>query len=494
MKYFFSSFVTFQPNQCKYIPGFNMRIYWFFLIICVSFATYAQNEVSLKGNFPGAEGRTLRVFHYADQITYLKKEIDRQVIDSLGDFSFTLRLNATENIFFRIDHARMHMFVTPGEEYFLQFDPVDFSEMKDQGNPYIDPWYFSFDILKPKDDLNARISNFDDRFHDFLSENFVRMQKSRNFRMLDQFRVQMDSVFGDITDPFFMNYYTYKFAYYYRVSGSISPVRQIETYILNEDILYNNTQYMNFFNAVFASYIFAGSRSLQYGDLTYTINQLNSYNALMDSLGKDTILRNELLRELVLLNGLNEIYGKNEFNKQNVKSILHHINENSKFFRHREIAGNILHQKTYLSEGSPAPSFELSNSEKNKVNIPDDFMGKFLLLSFGTSNCQSCIIESYAMDELAEKYKDQFAFLTIMTDRHEKDFLDYVQAHKFGWPHLYFNHRFDLLDDYRIRAVPFFVLISPEGDILRYPAPYPSKELINTFDYLLFQKRRNNQQ
>ncbi len=476
------------------MPVIDMKIIWFLLIIFSSVTSYSQKEISLRGNFPGAEGRTLRVFYYADQITYLEKEIDRQVIDPLGNFSFTLHLDATENIFFRIDHARMHMFVKPGEEYFLQFDPVDFDQLKDMGNPYIDPWYFSFEIVEPKESLNAHISKFDDLFQDFLSENFVRMQKSRNFTMLDKFRVKMDSVFGEVSDPFFKDYYTYKFAYYYRVSNSIKPLQQIETYILNQDILYNNTQYMNFFNAVFESYIFAGSRSLQYGDLTYTINQLNSYDALMDSLGKDTILRNELLRELVLLNGLNQIYGKSEFDKQNVISILNHINEKSKFFRHRDIAGNILYQKTYLSEGFPAPSFALSNSQNEQVNVPEDFSGKFLLLSFANSNCQTCLIESYALQELAEKFEDQFAFLTIMTDRNEKDFHDYMQAQPFDWLHLYFNHRFDILDDYRIRAVPFYVLISPEGNILRYPAPYPSGELITTFEYLLFQKKRRNNQ
>ncbi len=471
-----------------------MRIFLLLWIICSPFLSHPQNEVTIEGNFPGAEGRMLRVFQYADHITYLEKEADRQMIDSLGNFSMTFRMDATKNIFFRIDHARMHMFVKPGEKYYLRFDPVDFNQLNDQRNPYMDPWYFSFDIQQPQNDLNTHINHFDELFQDFLSENFVRMQKSRNFEMLDQFRLEMDSVFKGISDPYFRDYFTYKFAYYYRVSNSISTAKQFDRYILNKDILYDNTQYMIFFNAVFESYIFAGSRSLNYADLTYTVNQLNSYDAVMDSLGKDTVLRNELLRELVLLKGLDDMYGKPEFSTQNVKDILDHITQNSKFFRHREIASNILYQKTYLSEGSPAPSFELPNPEGAKVSVPDDFSGKFLLLSFGSSACQTCLIESYALQELAEKYEDQFSFLTVMTDRHKSDFQDYIQTHPFDWMHLYFNHRFDILDDYRIRAVPFFVLISPEGDILKYPAPYPSGELITTFEYLLFQRRRNNQQ
>ncbi len=58
---------------------------------------------------------------------------------------------------------------------------------------------------------------------------------------------------------------------------------------------------MDFFNQFFDHYLTAGNKFVSEKDLEKGINELVSLPALLDSLGKDTLLLSESLRELVLL-------------------------------------------------------------------------------------------------------------------------------------------------------------------------------------------------
>jgi len=464
------------------------RFIFLFLLFHVKLLYASDFQVEINGNFPGAEGQMIRLMEYSDMISYREKEIAYAIADEEGNFRITFTCFAPQYVFFRVDYAKMGMFVEPGITYSLEFDPVNFSQLDDTRNPWLNPWYFNFVISEPKQELNYFINELEELFFDFLEENFAAIHISRNRSLFDSFKKQTDSIFQHVNNEYFRDYYEYKFAFYYRLANIERFDRQMNNLIVNRPVLYNNTQYMNFFNRVFDTYIFAGSRSVSIQDLTYTVNKLNSYHALMDSLGKDTILRNEVLRELVLLKALQDMHGNFDFRQENVENILNYIQTNSKFREHRQIAGNILHSKNHLSAGSRTPEFTIYDQEDNVVSIPGDFEGKFIYLGFWATWCETCLLEMIALQELYETYNENFVFVNISTDRHRNFYQSYIDAHKPPWHSFHFDRDFRLIDAYQIRTLPTFVLIDEKGNIIQYPASKPSDNLKVRFDRLLNQR------
>ncbi len=483
---------TFQKKSVKFFSKY-MKGTLIALLLLASIVTSAGNfEIRMNGTFPGAEGQVIRLMQYHDQITYREKEIAVATIDQQGEFELSFNTYQAGYFFFRIDHARMGIFLEPGKIYHLEFEPVDFSSLDDSRNPYLDPWYFSFDVIKPVPSLDYHIEKLEDVFHDFLMNNFAAIHRSRNRKALEDFRLLTDSLFGDVENEYFQDYYRYKFAYYYRVANLDNFENMTRKYILNQPVLYHNTQYMNFFNTVFDTYIFAGSRQISKHELEHTVNRVGNYHALMDTLGKDTVLRNEVIRELVMLKALKDMHGDPDYRRSNVEQILAYASQYSKFPPHRNLASNILHQKKYLKQRSEAPAIVLKDADNQEVKIPDDFQGKYVYLGFWAAWCETCLRDFVALDEIYPEFKNDFTFIQVSTDRHKSIYDAFIENQQYPWKNLHFDGNFKLLDAYRVRNLPTYVLIDRQGKIISYPARGPGENLVTFFRWLLFEEERRN--
>ena len=468
-----------------------MRFGLFIPVFLIAFSSVAGNfEISFKGNFPGAEGREIRLMQYGDLITYREVEIASTIIDEQGNFSFRFSRFEPLYVFFRIDHARTGLFAEPGQDYHLKWDPVDFNRLDDRINPYLNPWNFNYTLSEQGTPLNSSIDEFEQVLYEKLTEQFVLIQTTRNAGLLENIRQHTDSLFGHIDNRYFRDYYRYTHAYYRQVANLSRFGNLVQEFILNQPVLYQNTQYMNFFHTVFDTYIFAGSRSITGHDLRYTINELNSYHALMDSLGKDTILRNEVIRELVMIKGLQDLHGNPDYRQSHIESILLWIKENSKFPQHRTIAANILYNKGHLKEGSKLPPFGLYNNSGQLVNLPDDYEGKYLYIGFWASWCESCLLDFIALGEIYREHKDNLAIVAVSTDRDKQALDRFMQHHNFPWETLHFDGDFRLLDTYQVRGMPLYILADRNGKVVSFPARRPAGELKIHLEWLLHQERR----
>ena len=460
----------------------------FFLIFLLLFLKsgflYAGFDVKIQGVFPGAEGKTIRLFEYSDLITFRQKQIDSKVVDETGNFEFNLVIYEPQYVSFRIDHARNGMYIEPGNTYEIEFSHLDFDAINDRRSLYIDPINIPFEIRNmPPDCINSLIDSLDRMFDEFILENFSMSNYGRMGPLLVQFRELTDSVFTGIDKKYFKDYYDYKFGRFYNITNSKPAYNLALEYFFDMDVLYKNMEYMDYFNSYFENFVINGSRNIRLYDIEFTVNELGSYTALMDSLGKDSVLRNEVLREMVLLKSMDKLYNHRDFSKNNMSAILEEVANNSKFPAHRTIAENILWAKNHLTFGSDAPDFLLVGGKGEEISL-SDFEGKYLYLSFFTTWCVPCNAELPVIETLYSEYADIVEFVSVSVDRHTTPYYDYLRKNDFSWQIFHFNDNFDMLDDYNVRSYPVFVLISPDGKIMNYPSLYPSIAIQGYFDNL----------
>ncbi|NVO04389.1 MAG: TlpA family protein disulfide reductase, partial [Bacteroidetes bacterium] len=233
----------------------------------------------------------------------------------------------------------------------------------------------------------------------------------------------------------------------------------------------------------FKKYLTSTATKVTPSDLELCINLNKNYTALLDSLGKDSILLNEVLRETVLAKGLGELYKLNSFDKKNIIFMLSEISKKTKFPEISIIASNLVYNLTKLEPGTIAPSFSLPDINNLKYSL-SDFKGKYVYLNFFTTNNLPCISEFQLMNQLKIDFGKDIEIISISVDKEILKLDYYLEKKSFNWLFLHFNNDYDLLEKYEAKSYPLFVLIDREGKILLNQAPMPSENVKKYFEEL----------
>ncbi|MFA5782029.1 MAG: TlpA disulfide reductase family protein [Bacteroidales bacterium] len=454
-----------------------------FVLILISAALPAQN-VTLKGKATGAEGKKLDVFAWSDQLTYKQTKIASGKIDSAGKFNFSFKTDETIFTYVKVDFNQAPLYIEPGKTYDLSISCPDCNSPDDKTNPYLDPKSLSVVISNyDSTELNNRIIQFNADYDSFIWNNYVSLIRQRNKSKIDTFKANVNKRFGSVKNEYLSNLIRYRIATIEQMAQIAGSETLSKEYLWKQPVLYNNTGYMEFFNEFFKSYIISGSKYITENDLYRTINQEKSFPALMDSLGKDSILRNEVVRELVALKGLGEMYYSQEFDKTAILGMFKYISEKSKFPQHRLAAVNYMNFLTKLAAGTTAPAFTLKDFNGQTYSLSEFNKDKYVCLIFWTTWCVPCIAEMDLIGKLKEKYGTKVEFVGISTDKEFLTYYYFMQNNKkFNFTTLHWGNNTDLMENYNVKAYPAFILIGPDGKIVQSPAEPPSADL----DALLF--------
>ena len=121
-----------------------------------------------------------------------------------------------------------------------------------------------------------------------------------------------------------------------------------------------------------------------------------------------------------------------------------------------------------LAVGQPAPEISLPDPDGNLVTL-SSYRGKYVLVDFWAKWCGPCRQENPNVVKMYHKYKDQgFDVLGVSLDRNRADWVQAIEEDGLVWTHVsdlkYFNS--EAAELYNINAIPFSVLVDPDGIII----------------------------
>lgn len=121
-----------------------------------------------------------------------------------------------------------------------------------------------------------------------------------------------------------------------------------------------------------------------------------------------------------------------------------------------------------LAVGQPAPEISLPDPDGNLVTL-SSYRGKYVLVDFWAKWCGPCRQENPNVVKMYHKYKDRgFDVLGVSLDRTRADWVQAIEEDGLEWTHVsdlkYFNSEAATL--YNINAIPFSVLVDPNGIII----------------------------
>lgn len=445
---------------------------------------FSQN-IKIEGIAKGAEGKTILLKKYNDNLTQSELLLATSKIDSNGNFELKCNFYNTGLVIVHIEYYLGEMYLEPNHDYTVEIKNLVFNDKLDKINHYLEPSVCYIKVISENShELNRLIYKLNYNYNLFFRKNAVLIRKSEIYAKIDTFMVDIKDTFQGINHSFFNDYITYRIASLKFVSGYSDPQKLMADYIVNKPILYDNIEYITFFSDLFDNYFKDITRNVQLNDLLVPVYKNKSYFEALDVLGKDTLLRNEVLRELVLIKTLMVLYSTENNNKKAVLEVLQQISVRSKFEKHRQIATNLITFYMRFDKGIPAFDFALPNTNESIVRLTD-LRGKMVYACFFTTWCRSCIDEMDLMEKIYDKYKDRVVFISISADRELIKSFYLQRDKKYNWEFLHFNNDYDLLEKYSVYSYPSFVLIDKEGKIIQCPAPKPSDNIEMTFKLLL---------
>jgi thiol-disulfide isomerase/thioredoxin len=454
-----------------------------FALILMPFLVFSQKTI-ITGTARGAQGKTIRFVKYADQITYTDSCITSAPIDSSGKFKLTLDLKTTIFSYLKIDLFRAPFYIEPGKMYNLQIDSVDYNAPDDKVNHYLQPSELAYKIMGVDSlELNNVISKFNKEYDTFLAEHFIYLLKTRDRKKIDAFRLKTESEYNNVKNDYFNNIIRYRFALL-EFSTKLSGIPALlKTYFLNQPILYENTAYMEFFNQFFEGYITGSSKYITFKDLDVTVNSLAKCSALMDTLGKDSLLQNEKIREMVMLKGLGDLFQNKLFNRNAILFMLNDFSKQTKFAEHKAVAMDYLRLYTRLVKDAVAPAFTLKNFNNETFTL-SEFKDRYVYLVFWTTWCIPCISEMQLLTKMKQKYGSKVEFVSIACDKQYLTAYYYLQSKKPEITSLFWGNQYSLLENYDVRAFPTYMLIGPDGKIMDYPTISPGVDLDSYLSFI----------
>ena len=143
-----------------------------------------------------------------------------------------------------------------------------------------------------------------------------------------------------------------------------------------------------------------------------------------------------------------------------------------------------------LAKGKVSPKFKNFENNTGGTTSLDDLKGKYVYIDVWATWCGPCKAEIPALKAVEKEYHNKnIAFVSISADiaKAHDTWKKMIQEKDLAGIQLFSDAAFDssFMKDYKIDAIPRFILIDPKGNIIAADAPRPSdKKLIDLFNEL----------
>jgi peroxiredoxin len=462
------------------------RTYLFSLLLIVIPMLSFSASVKVKGTNTDYKSFQIDIYRYSDLISMTEIKIAECMTDSAGNFECEFDVPSTCQVFMYLGYYKGFLFVEPKKSYELVLPPRKEKSLVDELNPFFAEEEFNIGIKNAKDnELNYLISSFDAIYDPFLADNFNYLYVYSDVKMVDSLQKVTLSKFSGIKDPFFKDYMKYKFNYLHYFTYDRDRTFATKKYFTNKPVLYQNPAYMEFFNQLWSKYFtYLGVNDKNGERMVSNIIYSKSPTELSRTLNLNMALRDDTLRELVMLKGLSDCLTKPDMYPPNtIIQMLDSISKTSKIQEHRIIALYTLSKENKLKQLDTAFDFTLKNVNGEPITL-SSFRGKYVYLNFARSENYACQKDYRLLKEINDKQINGLQILTVSSDQDTATFNDFVKGNpQFSWPIVYDDKK-RVTKKYGMRALPSSLIIDPDGKIAMIPAITPQQNFVLYFSQI----------
>jgi cytochrome oxidase Cu insertion factor (SCO1/SenC/PrrC family) len=446
--------------------------------------SHSQNIV-IKGKAHSSyAGKVIKAFTITDNITGINQREDQDTIGTDGYFELAMQSEDTRPVFLRIDNVVAKLYVQPDFVYGVTIPELD------QNMNYNNDTDLNVNIGiigNDSTELNALIFDYEGKFNDLFGADDSRfLSRPVMFKRADSLKKICDKRYEKISNAYFKTYVEYSIA---AINASVSRGENylINGYILNKPIQYRHHDYMQFFNTCFSGYVKAVASTRKGQSLFNIINVKQDYNALVAFLKEDKFLKNDSIRELVIIKNLWDFYFSPDFDQAAVKNMVSQLNVQTANKEHKRITSTMLAYFNKMQPGSLAPGFS-ARTKDGTMGTLASYKGRWVYLNFFSTTNTESLKEMPKIMALKKKFGDKVSFISICVDDSLKSYKEYLRTNpKQDWA-IWFNDEQSLSktakDNYFVTGSEAYFLVNNFGYLAQSPALSPSKGIENKFNLL----------
>ncbi len=453
-----------------------------YCLLLTAYCSHAGQSL-IQASAPDYKGKFAKLYVYDDYITYTEKELTSARVGLDGKFELWFTVSETQYAFIRIDNEIMDVYLEKDKKYKIDFPPP--TRNKGATNPLSERNYRKLRMLEAdSSSLNLSIAKFNKLYDKFLLDNkelMVRRGMSDKKLLHDRiatFRDDVGEEFSFSGNDYLQNHILYSIAQLELITMA-SDYKIFETY-LQKPFLETNYEYMRFFHQYFEKHLEIFRLTEQGKGLVDAINNFTTLERVNTILFLDDYLHSKILREAVLIDGLIMFYNNPDYKKEGIVKVLEALSQQASTPYLKKTAANAKNMLTRNQQGTVAPDFEI-RSHNNKIKSLKDFIGKYVYLQFTDVACLPCNSETKTVADLQKKYGTKVQFITVTINNDFEETRDFVSRNAYAWNFLIAGDDHKVLEDYNVKSVPEYFLISPDGNFIQSPALRPDRGIDRTF-------------
>ncbi len=456
-----------------------LTVFASFIVVCA----FSFNEVKIKGEIAATGFNHFRVVKFDDFITKKYRTLETVYLDIDGTFSFKLYITEIAEVDLLIQGTPLRITLLPGAEY-------DIDIKKDRF------FYISELVEKSDVEVNKIIDKIDKNFDDFIASNYVALL-SGSFKLpthtfvdsvnssLSLYEVKNKSCGKCDANQYIQNHIKSRVVsleLLARIKSESTALKEIEKW----NLPWQNYEFVLLFENIFRKRFPLIALSKSNDSWIKAVNKAQT-DTLLALMSKNEFYRNKQLREVGLVMGLMESFDEKEFNKRSILEILSDVSRRKDFFA-AQAADNAYKRLSLETSGSQAPDF-LVYDVNNKEYYLHDMKGRFVYLYFWDYRSDESVRELLAIEELQRNYGKHIAILPIVVDSNIEKLRNYLQKINFKGS-VYISKDGAVSQNYNIKRVPYYVLINPDGKLVKNPALGP----LEGIDLMFYEIKNRMQQ
>ena len=453
------------------------------------------------GTAKGAEGREILWRADADMLSGQYREIGRAKIDDSGRFVLKSReIGRILPTYLVIDYYSAALFAEPGKTYYLRMEDFDY-HADERMNAFVasnrlpELRYRLFDAEGRPDTagLNYLIGRYSYYYNRMLASGFEKVMLAGDTFPVHDFLHFSDSLFARVAHPYFQAYREYAEALLKDFSGMSSRRELFEQHLDGRVPDAGNPAQADFLRNYFTEY-FRTNRFLPFSQARRIIQQENlppgqRAKALSDSMGLDYALRNEVLREWVLVYALGQLWEEGSVEPSSVRALLEHLSANAKSDLNAASAKALVEARDRRFFRHYFSGIRLRGLQGEEFLVDSLLQaGKFhyfVFLRADYANCPACGEELHRLAQEWEKagpeIKASVEVVLVNCDYEHARYVHHARAERYPWRYLHFNRNVEWIREIDASRFPSFFLVDDKGNVLDAEFNAPSQGIADVF-------------
>lgn len=450
-----------------------MRFLCFLLV--VPFFVHAQQAV-IKGVAPLAIGQEIQLRVNQDPISGKERILAKQIVDVDGSFELTIKPSSSvQYAMLQVGQNCADFFIEPNKDLELSFVPPP----KDPKLPraFYQRFFFTPKVLGGESALlNQQIVQFNDTLDAFLEALYPALMNRKSPAVVDRALNGFEKeIQQKITakHPFVKQYIRFAIATVEQTFAR-NRAKLYEKYLKETNPQFNNPTYVDFLLQFYQGTVYQMAAVNRVQETKQALKTQQAFAKLDQMLLElEPQLDNLLLRRLILIKGLDELFGQREFEEQQLINALVQFASTASHSQLQAAASNIAIKHQKLANGSPAPDILFTDLNGTTKHL-SEFEGGYVFLELTDATNAYCQRETNVVANLKQEFKN-IRFVTVCVGNTQAQMRALQKQMNIDWEFGGVAISSSLIDDYNIKSLPLFFIIDPEGRFYRVPAKDPTK-------------------